>query len=129
MKPFKAAGLWRGEFGKGRPQPERCGECRNRRLEVGLLNDAWDQPDEEMARLYSSTLNTDDDDPRFYYVKAFAICGQCGWNDEYGPDLYYNPETNEYELPRPLSPEIAHRLELEAERQALLDAGQLELPL
>ena len=96
----------------------------------------WDEDefDEELAIACGITeheitnfFEFEDDLIRFNYVQDQWECSGCGNVENYddGPRYYYNPETNNYDAPKPLT--IKERMEQERLKQEA--AGQLRLDI
>jgi hypothetical protein len=95
------------------------------------LDDSFDQTlaiecgitDDQLlfGRLYEAPLD------RFMYVQDMWECSGCGLVENFddGPKYYYNPETNNYNAPKPLT----LKEQAEAERLAQEAAGQMRLML
>lgn len=122
----KRVGLWRATFNRtGKPKPKRCDECKSKDLDYDRLLD-WDWYNAELATDHGVI---DDHDSRFSFTPLYAVCEQCNNSMEYGAFYYFNPETNDYDLPEPLSFAQGRKNDLLFERDSLLAAGQLELLL
>lgn len=95
-------------------------------MEVDLLSDV-DDYDDQLEQDYPELFSDDDWHPLLSYQRCYAECHNCGRCVTYGPRWYYNPTTNNYDLPRPLSLEQVKQIEIEAQKAAAKAAGQLEL--
>lgn len=124
----KRLGLWRATF--ERPflaRPKRCGDCGSKHLDYDLL-----PVDEEYDSKLAADHGVPDDeyDVRFVYVRVYADCSDCHyWAQSYGPRYYYNAETKNYDLPKPLSFAQCQKNDFLFEIDSAKAAGQLELPL
>lgn len=127
-------GIWRHDkpTGNNGEEPDFCPNCGDLmdmdRLDEG---DEWDESlledweDHQLGDL-------DMDDPfeltaTMSHVCSQAVCEECELWVPYGPDYYYNVDTNTYDLPKPLTRDEAAKAELEAERVRQEAAGQLRL--
>lgn len=125
-----ARGIWRHDgFPCGKARPDRCPNCGSDDLVYGVMFD--DEIDAVLLDEFDQSVlcykEQRDLLERFSFTPEYAYCGECGESQAYGPDYYYNPDTNNYDLTRPLSWEEIRRAELQAEREAAEAAGQLPL--
>lgn len=120
-------GLWRATFNRnGKPKPKRCDECKSKHLDYDRLME-FDFYNFELAADHG--VSPDEHDSRFGFTPLYAVCDECSNTMEYGSFYYYNEETNNYDLPEPLSFAQCQGNDLLLERDTALKAGQLELSL
>lgn len=124
--PFKDEfGIWRHDVPTDKRESMTCKRCGSD-MEVDLLSED-DNYDDQLEQDYPELFSGDDWHPLLSYQRCHAECHNCGRIVVYGPRWYYNPTTNWYDLPRPLSLEQAKQAEFEAQRASAKAAGQLEL--
>jgi len=113
-------GIWNGETVL-KKAPKRCPKCRSKALEVGYLPD-FDEYDEERAE--ECGIERDEWDSRFAYTYETFSCDECDHWQAYGPRLYFDPVSGDYdENAKPLTPREQYLLELKQQEEA----GQLRL--
>ena len=126
--PYKDThGIWRndqptGDHGELLDACPNCGMI----LDVGCIPECSDY-DGELAADWGVDRFSDPRSEFLNFIAECAICDTCNIEIEYGPDYYYNPDTNNYDLLRPLTIAEAERAEAEALRKQQEAAGQLAL--
>ena len=123
--PFKDQyGYWRDDYPPDiQYYPDECPVCGSHHLETGLAN----MFDDDRSLVLTEAYGVDDDNELFAFTRDHYECERCGDTEEYGPTWYWNPGSENYDLPPILMPSEASKLEAAAENQRLEDAGQLRL--
>jgi hypothetical protein len=125
-------GIWREDkFRSFAPEPDECENCGSLEIEYDLMPD-WDEIDGKLMDAWAGEALPapyDQDERELFFSRMWTLaqCEECGHCMEYGAIGYYNPETNWYDLPRPLTPDEARKAALEAERLQQESAGQQRL--
>lgn len=129
-------GVWRNDTftGDNGKKPKRCPSCKNKNLDYDRMMDD-DEIDEELEsdwhlgehRAIGNYAVVQRLEPLLSFTPSYAVCEECGAATAYGPDYYYNPTTNAYDLQRPLTSAEIVVAEAEAQRIAQETAGQLPL--
>jgi hypothetical protein len=123
-KPFKDDnGHWRGPFEKGDKRPLRCPKCRSAFLDYDCAskNGDFDCEMQEEWPEYGNDLQ--------FFDYTWAVCEECGKWTSYGPRLYWNPQTDDCDLPRMLTRRQSEKMDAIEAARIIESAGQLKLPL
>ena len=115
----KIAGYWRQDKRLDDVIIDMCTECGHA-LEWIMSDDSA----EGDIKLDHAWGKGEEYDEAFECDHVTTECEKCGEEFDLGY-WYYNPETNNYDLCRPLMPKQAALAEAEAERQQQIAAGQL----
>lgn len=133
--PYKDKhGIWRHDepTGNNGEEPDFCPNCGDL-LDMDRLDEDDDLNESLMNNWEGHQLGDINMDSHFElwavmsHVCSQAVCEDCELWIPYGPNYYYDIDTNTYTLPAPLTHEESEIAEREAERIAQEAAGQLRL--
>lgn len=116
-------GFWRDGRERKIHKWKRCPKCKS-----DLISEEFDAEgtwDDEIVAAYRCGPNEDHDQfTRCFFGRDIIRCEECGEIREYGPRHYWNPDTNRFDQPDILLPEIGEKLFAAQERRAQIKAGQ-----